>query len=66
MTLTQALAAQLISSAPLPCSPAEREQLSINLEELASKQEEEQEAIVQLENQLDVLAATIRQLEEQV
>ena len=64
--MTQALAAQLISSAPLPCSPAEREQLSINLEELASKQEEEEEAIVQLENQLDGLVATIRQLEEQV
>ena len=66
VTLTQALAAQLISSPPLPCSPAEREELSIKLEQLASKQEEEQEAIVQLENQLDGLVATIRQLEEQV
>ena len=64
--MTQALAAQLISSPSLPCSPAERDQLSFNLEELASKQEEEQEAIVQLENQLDGLVATIRQLEEQV
>ena len=64
--MTQALAAQLISSAPLPCSPAERDQLSFNLEELASKQEEEEEAIVQLENHLAVLVATIMQLEEQV
>ena len=34
--------------------------------ELASKQEEEEEAILQLESQLDALVVTIRQLEEQV
>ena len=34
--------------------------------ELASKQEEEEEAILQLESQLDALVVNIRQLEEQV
>merc|ERR1719391_1718317 len=63
---TQALAAQLISSAPLPCRSAEREELSINLEELQQEQQEEQEAILELENQLDALVVTIRQLEEKV
>ena len=62
----QTLAAQLISSAPLPCSPAEREELSTNLEELEQEQQEEQEAILELENQLDALVVSIRQLEEQV
>jgi len=63
---TQVFAGQLISSPTLACSSAEREELSINLEELASKQEEEEEKILQLENQLDGLVVTIRQLEEQV
>merc|ERR1712130_403714 len=56
---TQALAAQLISSAPsLPCSSAEREELSNHLEELvvAIKQLEEQVATLtsQLVDQLGV------------
>merc|ERR1719500_1247056 len=64
---TQVLAAQLISSAPSqPCSSAEREELSTNLEELEAEQEEEEAAILQLESQLDELVVTIRQLEEQV
>merc|ERR1719295_1604960 len=56
---TQALAAQLISSAPLPCSSAEREELSTNLGELEQEQQEEQEAILELENQLDALVVSI-------
>ena len=60
------MAAQLISSASLPCSSAEREELSTNLEELEQEQEEEEEAILELESQLDALAVNIRQLEEQV
>merc|ERR1719209_1537797 len=61
---TQALAAQLISSAPSqPCSSAEREELSTNLEELEAEQEEEEAEILQLENQLDALVTTIKQLE---
>ena len=61
------MAAQLISSAPSqPCSSAEREELSTNLEELEAEQEEEEAAILQLESQLDELVVTIRQLEEQV
>lgn len=61
------MAAQLISSAPSqPCSSAEREELSTNLEDLEAEQEEEEAAILQLESQLDELVVTIRQLEEQV
>ena len=61
------MAAQLISSAPSqPCSSAEREELSTNLEGLEAEQEEEEAAILQLESQLDELVVTIRQLEEQV
>lgn len=64
---TQVLAAQLISSAPSqPCSSAEREELSTNLEDLEAEQEEEEAAILQLESQLDELVVTIWQLEEQV
>merc|ERR1712192_55030 len=40
---TQVFAGQLISSPTLSCSSAEREELSVNLEELASKQEEEEQ-----------------------
>merc|ERR1712181_22292 len=63
---TQVFAVQLISSPTLSCSSAERGELAINLEELASKQGEEEEKILQLENQLEGLVVAIRQLEEQV
>merc|ERR1711974_136466 len=57
---TQALAAQLISSAPsLPCSSEERDELSNNLEELEAEQDEEEAAILQLENQLEEQVATL-------